>query len=98
MYHCPGDRQWKKGETVQSRRCRSYSISGMVRSEDIRRESQNVNFPGGRTKARHTVFKMNEIINPGGKYVFVEEDVDQDYNAGGWVCLAAMMEKGGGIL
>lgn len=28
---------------------------------------------------------MNEISDPGGKYVFVEEDVDQSYNLGGWV-------------
>lgn len=88
LYHCPGDRQWKKGGTVQEKRYRSYSISGMMRSEDIRREGDNVNFPGGVTKKRHTVFKMNEIVNPGGKYVFVEEDVDQDYNKGGWVLFA----------
>lgn len=88
FYHCPGDKQWKKSGPVNIQRYRSYSISGMMRSEDIRREGDVVTFPNGTTKKRHTVFKMGEIASPSIKYVFVEEDADQDYNKGGWVLFA----------
>lgn len=88
LYHCPGDKQFKRGTAPYLQRYRSYAVPGPMNSEDMGVRTIS-NLPGAvTTKVLKGVTKFTEIASPGDKYVFVEEAAGQDYNLGGWVlCL-----------
>jgi prepilin-type N-terminal cleavage/methylation domain-containing protein/prepilin-type processing-associated H-X9-DG protein len=86
LYHCPGDKGFTKPEPGAE--YRSYSISGLMNSEDFisRQTPGNIytpitgyrsvaTSPGGTAKVLKVAIKTSEITAPGSKYVFVEEDV-----------------------
>lgn len=96
LYHCPGDKNINKLEPDAV--YRSYSISGLMNSEDFQNRAAGLYSPISvyRTssvlngKTLYVVTKTSEIKSPGNKYVFVEEDVvakGQKANAGGFVLL-----------
>lgn len=96
LYHCPGDKNINKPEPDAV--YRSYSISGLMNSEDFQNRAAGLYSPISvyRTssalngKTLYVVTKTSEIKSPGNKYVFVEEDVaakGQKANAGGFVLL-----------
>jgi len=96
LYHCPADRTFVKKQEPYAV-YRTYAISGLMNGEDFeRREDGQYSRPIHRTVGNKTlivVTKMNQIVSPGNKYVFVEEDVaqkEQKWNMGGFV----LMEKG----
>lgn len=103
LYHCPGDKGYTKPEPTAE--YRSYSITGLMNGEDfINRQTAGniytpitsyrsaITSPGGTSKVLRVAIKTNDIVSPGKKYVFVEEDVvtrvpSQNVNAGGFVLL-----------
>ncbi len=100
-YHCPGDKNFKK-KTEPYATFRSYAIAGLMNGEDFISRSGNeftpINSlrsatvsPSGLTKALKVAVKMSDIVSPGEKYVYVEEDAaakNQTVNAGGFVLLS----------
>jgi prepilin-type N-terminal cleavage/methylation domain-containing protein/prepilin-type processing-associated H-X9-DG protein len=102
LYHCPGDKGFTHPEPTAE--YRSYSISGLMNSEDfidrvsglyspIKTYRSAATSPGGAKQTLYNVVKISEIKSPGNKYVFVEEDVvtrnpPQKVNDGGFVLLA----------
>jgi len=98
LYHCPGDKNYTKPEPKAV--YRSYSIAGLMNSEDFSSRSGGIYTPITQyrtasalgNKTLYVVTKTSEIVSPGNKYVFVEEDVvnkasSQNVNAGGFVLL-----------
>ncbi len=94
LYHCPGDRSFKKQEPYAV--YRSYAISGLMNGEDFSgRVSGMYSAMTFRTssylgKTLYVVTRASEIRAPGSKIVFMEEDVaqkSQKYNLGGYVML-----------
>ena len=75
IYHCPGDKRVVNNPSPYNV-FRSYSISGMMYGEDAQ--------PG------HNLWKaysrITSVKEPDGKFVFVEEGVNNQWqNAGSWV-------------
>ncbi|MEN6309456.1 MAG: prepilin-type N-terminal cleavage/methylation domain-containing protein [Anaerohalosphaeraceae bacterium] len=97
LYHCPGDRNMTRIEPAAV--FRSYAITGLMNGEDFISRSGGIYSPisqyrtasGMGGKRLYVVTKTSEIVSPGNKHVFVEEDVaakGQNVNAGGFVLLA----------
>ncbi|MBN1816941.1 MAG: prepilin-type N-terminal cleavage/methylation domain-containing protein [Sedimentisphaerales bacterium] len=99
IYHCPMDKYWKTEDAMHAAYI-SYAGSGLMNSEDFNSRSglygpitgyRNVTKPSGQSGQLYCVTKFNEIVLPGEKYVFVEEDYVQHgqlYYAGGFVMMA----------
>ena len=101
IYHCPNDRNYKtniNGPWI------SYAGAGLMNSEDFSSRSnppygpitayRSVSgIPGRGTGQLYCVTKFNEVISPGEKYAFVEEDYvvshGQNYYAGGFVLMSS---------
>ncbi len=74
IYNCPGDKRWQNAAPYNV--YRSYSITGTMYGEDAR-----MNHNGVRAYTR-----VNQVTNPAGKLVFVEEGTKtQTNNLGSWV-------------
>lgn len=102
VYHCPGDRNLSKNAEPMAS-FRSYSISGLMNSEDfVSRQTSSLYSPittyrkarvsaAAAPKDLRVAVKMSEIISPGTKFVFIEEDAvsakNQSVNDGGFVVL-----------
>ena len=94
IYNCPADKKYQKLSEPEAA-FRSYSISGLMNSEDFGNRTGDVYSPIDETSFRkvgtrtlYCVTKFNDIKNPGNKYVFVEEDCgDQNFNLGGFVLI-----------
>lgn len=98
LYHCPGDRNFTKPEPKAV--YRSYAIAGLMNGEDFNNRSSGIYSPISQyrtatslgNKRLYVVTKTSEIMSPGNKHVFVEEDVvnkpnPQNVNEGGFVLL-----------
>jgi prepilin-type processing-associated H-X9-DG protein len=97
LYHCPADMNTTKAEPFAI--YRSYSIAGLMNSEDflsrvaglyspISIYRSAVTSPGGPMKPLVVAVKFSDITAPSSNYVFVEEDVsgkNQTVNAGGFM-------------
>ena len=83
IYHCPSDKRYITARTISDKRYRTYSIPGMMAGEEYSREGQYIGAPVN--KKKRVAYKMSEIQAPSEKYIFVEENVNQDYNRGSWV-------------
>ncbi|MBN1816443.1 MAG: prepilin-type N-terminal cleavage/methylation domain-containing protein [Sedimentisphaerales bacterium] len=68
-WHCPGDKNYLK--TTGRGGKRSYSITGLMHGEQP-------NHP-------KCVDKMNEIVTPAAKIVFLENTDDRGWNMGSWI-------------
>jgi prepilin-type N-terminal cleavage/methylation domain-containing protein len=99
LYHCPNDKNMTN-KTEPYATYRSYSISGLMNSEDFLTRQSNIyspinsyrtaTFPGSGTKTLKVAVKFSDIKGPGNKYVFVEEDTaakSQEWNYGGFVLM-----------
>ena len=101
LYHCPGDKNQKR-QNPPFQTFRSYSIVGLMNSEDfVSRERSSIYSPiteyrtatispSGTQKTLKVAVKMSDVIAPGDKFVFVEEDAaarGQEVNDGGLVLL-----------
>ena len=107
IYHCPNDKMWKT-ETAEWAAWISYAGSGLVNSEDYvdgTRDGwpgyvpasgwRSVSLPSGGTGRLGLAQKFGDVITPGDKYMFVEEQYvlrhgayDQRFYAGGFVLMA----------
>jgi len=101
LYHCPGDKNYKRNAPPYDAWI-SYAGSGLVNSEDFTTRTgwpgrvtgwRSVsNVPGLGTGKLGLAEKFNEIITPGNKYMFVEEDYVLSHNqpvySGGFVLMA----------
>ena len=74
IYHCPGDNRWK----VLERGYRTVSIQGMMNGESWD-HNPSTQPPKG------YVMKITEIIDPSGKYVFIENVDPRGWNLGSWI-------------
>jgi prepilin-type processing-associated H-X9-DG protein len=74
LYHCPGDDNLTS-EYPQHRIFRSYAISGLMNAEDMRAYNQRITLSDGRDRKFLMAKKINQIVSPSMKYVFVEEEV-----------------------
>ncbi len=99
VYHCPNDKAWKlakEGPWI------SYAGAGCMNSEDFSSRNglygaitgfRSVAHPSGNTYQLKCVTKFSEVLSPGEKYNFVEEDYygshAQMYYAGGFVLMAS---------
>lgn len=100
IYNCPGDRTSVKATEPQWAVYRSYSITGLMNSEDfLGRQGGNmygtinafrtVNYPGGGTRQLKVATRFSDVRSPGNKHVFVEEDIfmKQRFQLGGFVLM-----------
>jgi prepilin-type N-terminal cleavage/methylation domain-containing protein/prepilin-type processing-associated H-X9-DG protein len=96
LYHCPGDKNYTKPEPAAV--YRSYAITGLMNGEDFISRSGGIRTPINQyrtasvlgNKTLYVAVKMSDIVSPGNKHVFIEEDVSakgQNVNAGGFVLL-----------
>lgn len=91
LYHCAGDNNYVRFDEPYSV-YRTYAISGLMNGEDFRTNS--ITFPDGEEKLLKMAKKVDQILHPAQKYVFVEEDVVnapvhgmQSHNLGGYVLM-----------
>ncbi|MBN1124314.1 MAG: prepilin-type N-terminal cleavage/methylation domain-containing protein [Sedimentisphaerales bacterium] len=100
IYHCPMDKYWKTEDAMHAAYI-SYAGAGLMNSEDFSSRQglygpitgyRSVTKSNGVAGQLYCVTKFNEVVTPGEKYVFVEEDYVQHgqlYYAGGFVLMAS---------
>ncbi len=96
LYHCPADTNYVRYDEPYSV-YRTYAIAGQMNAEDYRGDhNQSITLPdGGRRKFR-MARKINQIVSPGEKYVFVGEDVvDSPVHSAQWYNLGSFVMMGG---
>lgn len=95
LYHCVADKRNVKNDEPYAK-YRSYSIQGLMNSEDYETRSNEFTKITGYKQLKYTTptseakmaEKVADIVMPAVKYVFVEEIEDtQRYLLGGWVLL-----------
>lgn len=75
-FHCPSDRSQKQFDGGY----RSYSTTGAMNGEDADEYAGQYYIPNGDWVKLYT-----EIVNPGNKYVFVENNDLRAWNMGSWI-------------
>jgi prepilin-type N-terminal cleavage/methylation domain-containing protein/prepilin-type processing-associated H-X9-DG protein len=75
-FHCPGDKSEKQFDGGY----RSYSITGAMNGEDADEYAGAYYISDGDWVKLYT-----EIVNPGNKYVFVENNDPRAWNMGSWI-------------
>jgi len=99
LYHCPNDKLWKT-ESPEWAAYISYAGAGLVNSEDFITRTdwpgrvtgwRSVTLPDGTVKKLGLAERFSEIVSPGNKYMFVEEEYvkshGQRFYAGGFVLM-----------